>query len=108
MRTAFFVEKPSNVTIRAESLRDANVELYRYNGKSTPAVGTQTLDPGIYLIVSNGSMLVEGVQGRVLVTPNNKDEWPNPSPNLVQLEPGASTASVNEFMTVAMDLSLDD
>ncbi len=107
MRTAFFIQELSSVTIRAEDPRDTSVELYRYQGTATPAVGTHKLEPGIYLIVSNGSMHVDGVHGNVQVVANNKDEWPDPPPRVVRLEAGASTASVKEFLTVAKDLSLD-
>lgn len=107
MRTAFFIQEASSVIIRADSPDDANVELFCYHGDPTLAVGKHTLDPGIYLIVSNGPMHVDGVRGSVQVVANNKDEWPDTPPHVVQLEPGASTASVTEFLTVAKDLSLD-
>jgi hypothetical protein len=107
MRTAFFIQESSNVTIRAEDPRDGSVELYSYHGDVTPAVGKHALDPGIYLIVSNGTMGIEGVRGNIQIVANNKDDWPDPSPHLVGLEPGASTASVKEFLTVAKDESLD-
>jgi len=107
MRTALFIQEMSGVTIRAEDPRDDGVELYRYAGDATLAVGTHKLTPGIYLIVSNGAMLVDGVHGSVQVVANNKDDWPEPSHNLVRLEAGASAASVKQFLTVAKDLSLD-
>jgi hypothetical protein len=107
MRTAFFIEETSSVTIGAADPRDAGVELFCYHGQATPAVGKHALDPGIYLIVSNGSMGIDGVRGSIQVVANNKDDWPDPSPHLVGLEPGASTASIKEFLTVAKDESLD-
>lgn len=107
MRTAFFIQEMSRVTIRAEDPRDASVELYCYHEAARPAIGTHKLAPGIYLIVSNSSMRVDGVHGSVQVVANNKDPWPEPSGNLVALEAGASTASVKQFLTVAKDLSLD-
>lgn len=108
MRTAIFVQQTSSATIRASDPVDASVELYRYPGGATPAVGKHTLEPGIYLIVSNSAMRVDGVHGTIEVKTNNKDEWPEVSINQVKLEPGATAASVREFLTVAKDLSLDD
>lgn len=108
MRTAIFVQEPSSVTIRTSAPEDARVEMYRYPGIATPAAGTHKLTPGIYLIVSTGAIRVDGVHGTIEVKPNNKDEWPDPSPNVIKLEPGATAASIREFLTVAKDPSLDD
>ena len=108
MRTVLFVHEPSAVTIRAADPRDAAIEICRFNGAGQPAIGAHKLERGIYLIVSSGPLTVEGVRGDIETIRNDKDEWPEPKPIVVTLEPGASVASLREFLTVAKDISPHD
>jgi hypothetical protein len=122
VKTVIFVEEPSTVTIGANHPRDAKAVLYRYkrdgdgdgDGEPAadvrppePAVGEHQLERGIYLIVSQAGLAVHGVRGAIEVIANNKDDWPDPRPNLVALEPKATVATVQEFLAIAKDMSLD-
>jgi len=108
MRTVLLVQEPSVVTIRAADPRDAAIEICRFNGVGQPAIGVHKLGRGIYLIVSSSTLSIEGVRGDIETIRNDKDEWPEPKPIVVGLEPGASVASLREFLTVAKDISPDD
>jgi hypothetical protein len=112
MRTAIYVHEPSTVTIRATDPRDARVELSRYHQGTQAAVGAHQLDRGIYLIVSSCAMEVTGAgltPGVAIdIIRNDKDIPPDPKATVVALEPGATAASVIQFLTVAKDISPDD
>ena len=81
----------------------------RYNqAGNRAAIGTHTLEPGIYLIVSKDGLAVTVHSTGIQVIANDKDPWPSPKAKLIGLEPGASAESISEFFTVAMDLDVDD
>jgi hypothetical protein len=108
MRTAIYVQATSHVTIHAEDPRDAEAPLRCYLGPTiAPAVGTHKLAPGIYLVVTRGPLAIEGDHLDVETLRNDKDEWPDPKPNVIALAPMASAASIKEFFFVAKDLSVD-
>jgi hypothetical protein len=107
MRTALFIVQPSTVTVRAVEPRDAASELCRYQQAPVPAIGTHQLEPGVYLITSSAPLAIDGVQGELQAQRNDKDEWPSPKLTVVALEPGATAASLREFLSVAKDLSPD-
>ncbi len=107
MRTAIFVDELSDVTIRTTSSDDANALLSRYRRTNVRAVGKHQLPRGVYLIASNHPLEVTVSHGEVVTMGSNKDEWPDPKPNVVALEPGATARSLSQFLTIAKDLSLD-
>ena len=109
MRTVIYVHQPSTVTIREQQPRDASAVLCRYNqGAGQPAVGLHRLDPGIYMIISSGELEVSGSELEVVVLPNDKDIPPDPKLAIVALEPGATVASIQSFLQIAKDISIDD
>ena|SRR5688572_20543958 len=108
MRTAIFVHQPSTVTISAENAAETTAELCRYRATAVPAVGTHQLAPGVYLITSIGPMKVSGVQGEIEYRIADKDDWPDPKPRIVALEPGATAGSIKHFLTILKDISPDD
>jgi hypothetical protein len=105
--TGIYVHDACTVTIRAIDKDDATVEIVRYGrnfGGNEPAVGTLELERGIYAIASNAYMDITGVSGQVVARPNNKDEWPDPQPGIVALEPGASGGLIRAFFaSIAKD-----
>jgi hypothetical protein len=106
MRTAIYVHESSTVTIRATDPRDAKAELVRYNRPANvPAIGTHELEPGIYLIVSNGALEITGLRIEFEATRNDKDIWPDPKLNVIALEAGATSKSIQQFCNVAKDIS---
>lgn len=111
MRTAIYAYQTAEVTIRARDPRDAKVVISRFDqpigAPAREAIGTHTLEPGIYLIVSRDVLEVLGVGIEIKAVPNNKDTWPDPKAQVLALAPGASTESIKEFFTVAKDLSVD-
>ena len=108
MRTAIYVHESSRVTIRIEDPVDAKAALSRYRDPAPyPAAGTHELAPGVYLIISRGPLQIEGAGIAVETLRDDKDEWPDPKPHVIILEPGASAASLKQFFTIAKDLSVD-
>lgn len=102
IRTGIFVYQPAPVTITAPD--DPRAELRHFGDTATAtAVGTHTLKPGIYLIVSVGEITVRG--GPIEVVTLREDKAPLPVPNLkVQgLAPGASPEAIQLFFTIAKD-----
>ena len=108
MRTAIYVHAPDTVKIHNQDPGDAGVTLARYGQIARlPAIGSHALAAGIYLVVSRGPLDVVGNNITVEIVTNNKDEWPDPTPGVIALVPGATARSVREFFTVAKDLSID-
>jgi hypothetical protein len=109
MRTAIYVQQPSTVTIRPTDPRDAKALLCRYNQlPEQAAAGTHKLQPGIYLVISSGPIEVHGLGTTTQIVANDKDIWPDPKATVIGLEPGATAASIQEFFTVAKDISPED
>jgi hypothetical protein len=109
MRTVIYVHEPSAATIRAKDARDASALLCRYNqGVGQPAVGLHQLDPGIYMIISSGELEVSGSHLEVVVLHNDKDIPPDPKTAILALEPGATVQSIQLFLVIAKDISVDD
>jgi hypothetical protein len=109
MRTVIYVHEPSTITIREHASRDAAVLLYRYNQDfGQVASGTHQLAAGIYLIVSSGELEVTGSHAEVVVLPNDKDIPPDPKLAVLALEPGATVQSVQRFLGIAKDISVDE
>ena len=113
MRTAISVHEPATVTIRATDPRDGKVQIFRYNPADGPAaaqaaIGSHKLETGIYLVVSSSELEVQGHGTTTQIVANDKDSWPDPKVTVIALEPGATAASLQEFFTVAKDISLDD
>src|ERR1041385_505905 len=105
--TGIYVHDACTVTVRTTDSSDANVQIARYGqkfGGAEPAVGTYELERGIYAIASNAYLDITGVSGEVVARPNNKDEWPDPQPGIVALEPGASSGLIRSFFaSIAKD-----
>jgi hypothetical protein len=108
MRTVIYVQEPTSVAIRAGERGDANVQICRYNQVGVPAVGSHKLDRGIYLIVSSGEMVVDGTGLTIEVLRNDKDTPPDPKASVIALEPGATAASIQQFLEVAKGISAPD
>jgi len=104
MRTALYVQKSTTVTVRTTDPRDTKMLICRYNHAGHPVSGTLKLDPGIYLIVSNGTLNVDASSAEVLAVANDKDDWPRPTATVLALEPGATADSVTKFFTLAKGL----
>ena len=113
MRTAIYVYKPSSVTIHTKQVNaseasDAKIQICRYNKTATPTtIGTQQLDPGIYLITSSRGLEVTGLNIEAQIIPDDKDTWPDTKANVIALEPGATADSVKAFFKVAKSLDVD-
>ena len=104
MRTAIYVYEPTTVALHAADPRDAKMQICRYNRTAQPATKTLQLDPGIYLIVSNGPVSVAAPSVEVQAVANDKDDWPRPTATVLALEPGATPDAVTQFFTVAKSL----
>ena len=111
MRTAIFVHEPSTVTIRAKGGGQAAARLSRYNREGNQsALGTHQLERGIYVIESRGEMDVSGSHLDIVALSNDKNIPPDPKVivPMLPLEPGATTQSVQTFLTDAKDISIGD
>lgn len=104
IRTGIYVFETCNVMIKPTVEADVHVTIARYNQLGTkPVIGIRTLERGIYQIVSNGPMAVQGSNIQVVVAVN-KDPWPGPKFAVDTLEPGATTASVIAFFGNVSDV----
>jgi len=111
MRTAIYVHEPSTVTIRAKGANEAAARLCRYNQAGNQlALGTHQLERGIYVIESRGEMDVSGSHLDIVPLRNDKNIPPDPKVivPMLPLEPGATTESVQRFLSDAMGISVGD
>jgi hypothetical protein len=107
MRTALYVQQPSTVTItvRVADAKAAAIKLYRYNHPGCrPAVGTHQLERGIYMVVSDGEIMVDTGDVVIEAASGDKDPLPGPRAQVVGLEPGATIESLQEFFAIAKDV----
>jgi len=105
MRTVIYVHEPSTIKIRTTDSRDSDVLLCRYNrGTDQVPTGTHQLGIGIYLVVSHGKLEISG--GNVTVDLLSGDKDLPPEPRFVALEPGASAASIKQFLEVAKGITV--
>jgi len=107
MRTALYVQEPSTVTIsvRVAAPKAAAIKLYRYNRPDCrPAVGTHQLERGIYMVVSDGEILVDTGGVTIEAASGDKDPLPGPRAQVIGLEPGATLESLREFFAIAKDV----
>jgi hypothetical protein len=104
IRTGIYVFQTGNVMIKPTIEADLRVTIARYNqAGSQPALGVRTLERGIYQIVSNGPMAVQGSNIQVVVAAG-KDQWPDPKIAVGTLEPGATVESVRAFFGSIADV----
>jgi hypothetical protein len=104
IRTGIYVFQTCNVMIKPTLEADLRVTVARYNQLGgQPALGIRTLERGIYQIVSNGPMAVQGSNLQVVVA-SGKDQWPDPKIAVGTLEPGATEESVQAFFGVISDV----
>ncbi len=104
-RTILYVYQPSSVTISATRSDDGGAVLYRYPGTGQAAIGTHKLDPGIYMVVSFGEVVVSGSNLEVVTGLHGKDIPPDPKLAAMALEPGASLDKIKEFFKINRDAS---
>lgn len=94
MLTAIYVYEPSTVTIRARSPHErAMIRRFDERLPDREALGTTTLEPGIYAVLSRGELQIEWGEGRAEAMTLGKDEWPDPP----ALEAGASREQLRGF-----------
>jgi len=122
MRTGIYIEKPTTVTISATAPQDARVQLRRFRPatrvadaraqlRDPEAVGTHQLDAGIYLIVSNSSMQIEGDNVTTAVVANDKEGWPDPPAGVVGLVSDATSTTlqaIQDFFAVTKGIDIGD
>jgi len=107
MRTGIYVHKCSKVTIHARDPHDSGAKLLRYNSKDiATALGTHKLEPGIYQVISRGELDVKGEDLNIQVMLNDKDTWPDPGLQVVQLEQAATTTTVQQFFELAKGITV--
>lgn len=109
LRTGIYVSGLSIVTIRAHRASAWAPQLFRYHESTArPAIGTHTLERGIYLILSEQEIEAEiktESQSLVLQTLiNDKDPWPSPNAQVVALEEGADAGAIERFFTRGRDI----
>ncbi len=119
MRTGIFVQKRTTVTIHATNPQDVRVQLHRFRVETCEAnaraamvepdaVGMHQLDAGIYLVVSNSPMQVDGDNLTTQIAPNDKDIFPDPGVIVNGLVPGATVAMIQNFFAVTKGIEIGD
>lgn len=100
MRTAIFVYEPTIVTIKTS---ESNLQLISFDGKAAAAPDGCELAvaPGVYKIVSSSDVGVASASSKtqVLVTLNDKDQFPDP-PLLPSTMEGTSTEAIQSFFAI--------
>ena len=102
MRTAFYVEAPSTITIHSAS-DTSQCQLRSFDGNLIrKAVGVHEVPRGIYK-VETASTISFTLVGPVTaeITAMDKDSWPVPKVNQLALAPGATLESVQHFFMSA-------
>lgn len=104
MRTAIYAAESLTVTIRPLAPSQTSATLYRFRrGAIGPAFGTHQLDPGVYLVLSESAVEVNGTN--LVVTPLSKDKDipPAPKADVLAGDPGATIEEVHKFLMVFKD-----
>ena len=96
MKTLLYVHAPSSVTIRG--VEHTKVAIARYGQEVASALGTLELEPGIYAIHSPLPVDISIDSVVVVTLGNDKDDWPDPKANVIALEPGATAASIKDYI----------
>jgi hypothetical protein len=103
-RTALYVSQPTILEISPNAAADKTAEILRYPKKVSVgrAYGSVSIQPGIYLIVSQAYIGVTGAHFQAEVSINDKDEWPDPPHAFIEgIEPGITQESLREFFTIS-------
>lgn len=103
-RTALYVTQPTILELSPNVAADKAAEIQRYPKKVSvgKANGSVSLDPGIYLIVSEAYIGVTGAHFQAEVSINDKDEWPDPPHAFISsIVPGITQESLREFFRIS-------
>jgi hypothetical protein len=119
MKTGIYVQETTSITVSASTSADSPITLEKFadpGGSTTVATSnTVTLSPGIYRIISAGTISITGagvkladgtsrvdLSARVTVLPSvgDKDPWPIP-PIRAAPEAGGTLAEFIKFVTLA-------
>ncbi|MEZ4362791.1 MAG: hypothetical protein R3B48_21550 [Kofleriaceae bacterium] len=108
MRTAIYALNDTTVTIRPSSETD-HVSLTSYNGQLNSAAVMDkpiALPRGIYLVRSKSEVHISGADIKIEISLRDKDEWPEPTIAVIELEKGATGKSIRAFFSIAKDIDV--
>lgn len=101
MRTAIFVYESTTVTI---TCTDSGLQVVPFSGASpfAPTGNSQPVSPGMYKLVSSSKPSVSSGASStlVLITPDDKDKWPDPPAVLPSTMTGTTSQQISDFFVI--------